>query len=76
MPTFERVVDGRVAERRHVPYRSRDLAALERSPAWRKVAETYAPATSAEPRPTVEEQRRARAAAAKKPEAEAGGGGG
>lgn len=75
MPTFERVVDGRVAERRHVPYRSRDLAALERSPAWRKVSETYAPATSAEPRPTVEEQRRARAAlAAKKPEAEGGGG--
>lgn len=73
MPTFERVVDGRVAERRHVPYRSRDLAALERSPAWRKVAETYAPARpGAEPRPTVEEQRRARAAAAKKPE---GGGG-
>ncbi|WDZ91148.1 hypothetical protein [Nocardiopsis sp. HUAS JQ3] len=70
MPTFERVGDdGEVVERRHVPYRSRDLPALEKSATWRKVAEGYAPAKGVEPRPTVEEQRaqqRAERAAAAK----------
>ncbi|MEE2041277.1 hypothetical protein Q8791_29035 [Nocardiopsis sp. CT-R113] len=69
MPTFERVVDGTAVERRHVPYRSRDLPALEKSPNWRKVAEGYEPADSPDPRPTVAEQldaqRAERAAAAK-----------
>lgn len=69
MPTFERVADGETVERRHVPYRSRDLPGLEKSKTWRKVAEGYAPATGTEPRPTVEEQlaaqRAERAASAK-----------
>lgn len=65
MPTFERVADGRVVERRHVPYKSRDLPRLEKSPAWAKVSETYAPATDDRPSPTVEEQRAERAAQAK-----------